>query len=124
MNQDILVQYEKWLNSAYISEEEKKELLSIKSDEKEVENRFYTDLSFGTAGMRGIRGIGRNRMNRYNIRKATQGLANYIIKTCGDEGKKKGVVIAYDCRLDSEENAMNTALVLAANGIKAYLLKV
>lgn len=123
MNQDILIQYEKWLNSAYISEEEKKELLAIKNDEKEVENRFYTDLSFGTAGMRGIRGIGRNRMNRYNIRKATQGLANYIIKTCGDEGKKKGVVIAYDCRLDSEENAMNTALVLAANGIKAYLFE-
>lgn len=123
MEENILLEYKKWINSDKISLDEKKELENIKDNEKEIENRFYTDLSFGTAGMRGIRGVGRNRMNKYNIRKATQGLANYIISTCGEEGKKKGVAIAYDCRLDSEENAINTALVLAANGIKAYLFK-
>ena len=121
MDERILIEYNKWVNSDILTLEEKEELLSIKNDETELENRFYTDLSFGTAGMRGIRGIGRNRMNKYNIRKATQGLSNYIIKNFGETGKEKGVAIAYDCRLDSEENAINTALVLAANGIKAYI---
>ena len=116
-----LDEYKKWLNSTMLSENEKEELKSIANDEKEIESRFYTNLSFGTAGMRGIRGIGKNRMNKYNIRKATQGLANYIIQATGESGKKKGVAIAYDSRLDSVENALNTAMTLAGNGIKVYL---
>ena len=118
-----LDEYKKWLNSTMLSENEKEELKSIANDEKEIENRFYTNLSFGTAGMRGIRGIGKNRMNKYNIRKATQGLANYIIEATGETGKKKGVAIAYDSRLDSVENAINTAMTLAGNGIKVYLFE-
>ena len=117
----FLDEYKKWLDSNILSASEKEELKSIANDEKEIESRFYTDLSFGTAGMRGIRGIGRNRMNKYNIRKATQGLASYIIKETGEVGKKKGVAIAYDSRLDSVENAINTAMTLAGNGIKVYL---
>ena len=117
----FLDEYKKWLDSDMLSASEKEELKNIANDEKEIESRFYTDLSFGTAGMRGIRGIGRNRMNKYNIRKATQGLANYIIKETGEVGKKKGVAIAYDSRLDSVENAINTAMTLAGNGIKVYL---
>ena len=117
----FLDEYKKWLDSDMLSTSEKEELKSIANDEKEIESRFYTDLSFGTAGMRGVRGIGRNRMNKYNIRKATQGLANYIIKETGEVGKKKGVAIAYDSRLDSVENAINTAMTLAGNGIKVYL---
>ena len=117
----FLDEYKKWLDSDMLSASEKEELKSVANDEKEIESRFYTDLSFGTAGMRGIRGIGRNRMNKYNIRKATQGLANYIIKETGEVGKKKGVAIAYDSRLDSVENAINTAMTLAGNGIKVYL---
>ncbi|MDY4006048.1 MAG: phospho-sugar mutase, partial [Fusobacterium varium] len=121
MEKEILKRYELWLNSDYLDKEDREELMSIKGNDAEIENRFYTDLSFGTAGMRGIRGIGKNRINKYNIRKATQGLANYIIKNTGEIGKKQGVAIAYDCRLDSVEFALNTALVLAGNGIKAYL---
>ena len=102
-------------------EKDREELMSIKGNDIEIESRFYTDLSFGTAGMRGVRGIGKNRINKYNIRKATQGLANYIIESTGETGKKKGVAIAYDCRIGSVEYALNTALVLAGNGIKAYL---
>ena len=117
----FLNEYKKWLDSDMLSTSEKEELKSIANDEKEIESRFYTDLSFGTAGMRGVRGIGRNRMNKYNIRKATQGLSNYIIKETGEVGKKKGVAIAYDSRLDSVENAINTAMTLAGNGIKVYL---
>ncbi len=117
----FLDEYKKWLDSDMLSTSEKEELKSIANDEKEIESRFYTDLSFGTAGMRGVRGIGRNRMNKYNIRKATQGLSNYIIKETGEVGKKKGVAIAYDSRLDSVENAINTAITLAGNGIKVYL---
>ena len=118
-----LDEYKKWLDSTMLSENEKEELRSIANDEKEIESRFYTNLSFGTAGMRGIRGIGKNRMNKYNIRKATQGLANYIIEATGESGKKKGVAIAYDSRLDSVENAINTAMTLAGNGIKVYLFE-
>ena len=118
-----LDEYKKWLNSTMLSTNEKEELKKIANDEKEIESRFYTNLSFGTAGMRGVRGIGKNRMNKYNIRKATQGLANYIIEATGESGKKKGVAIAYDSRLDSVENAINTAMTLAGNGIKVYLFE-
>ncbi len=109
--------YEEWLNNPLFGQETKDELLSIKDDPKEIEERFYCDLVFGTAGLRGIIGAGTNRMNKYVVRKATQGLANYIIKA----GKQdKGVAIAYDSRRMSPEFSMEAALCLAANGIKAY----
>lgn len=123
MEKNYLEYYEEWLNSNMLTDEDKKELESIREDKNEIENRFYTDLSFGTAGMRGIRGVGKNRINNYNIRKATQGLANYILETTGETGAKRGVAIAYDCRIGSTEYALNTALVLAGNGIKAYLFE-
>ncbi|MBC2856512.1 MAG: phospho-sugar mutase [Cetobacterium sp.] len=115
--------YSKWLNSNYIDLKDREELKSVEKDEKEIEDRFYTNLSFGTGGMRGVRGIGTNRINKYVIRKATQGLSNYIMLKAGEEGKKKGVAIAYDCRIGSVEFALNAALVLAGNGIKAYLFE-
>lgn len=121
MEKEFLMEYKKWLNSPQLDENDKKELLCIESDIDEIENRFYADLEFGTAGMRGIRGVGRNRINKYNVRKVSQGVADYIIKTTGDVGKEKGVVIAYDCRIASFEYALNTALVFAGNGIKTYL---
>ncbi len=115
--------YNTWLVSDYIDLADRAELESIKGNEKEIEDRFYTNLSFGTGGMRGVRGVGINRINKYTIRKATQGLANYILETTGEAGKEMGVAIAYDCRIGSEEYALNAALVLAGNGIKAYLFK-
>ena len=123
MGKESIEKYEIWVNSDVLEENERKELIDIKDNPAEIEERFYTDLSFGTGGMRGIRGVGRNRINKYTIRKATQGLANYIIKTTGEDGKKKGVAIAYDCRIGSTEYALNTALVLAGNGIKSYLFR-
>jgi phosphoglucomutase len=110
--------YEEWLNNPYFDEETKKELKGIAGDEKEIEERFYMDLEFGTAGLRGIIGAGTNRMNVYTVRKATQGLANYILKV---GGSTKGVAIAYDSRRMSPEFADVAALCLAANGIKAYV---
>mgnify|MGYP001084491163 CR=1 FL=1 len=112
--------YEAWLADPYFDEETKKELESIKGDENEIKERFYTELEFGTAGLRGIIGAGINRMNVYTVRKATQGLANYINK----QGKaSKGVAIAFDSRRMSPEFADVAALCLAANGIKAYVFE-
>ncbi len=116
-------EYEIWLNSPFIDKKDKEELLSIKNNSKEIEERFYTELTFGTGGLRGIRGIGINRMNKYMIRKATQGFANYLLEVDKEAVMKKGVVIAYDCRIDSVEYSLNTALVLAANGIPSYLFE-
>ncbi len=110
--------YEEWLNDPYFDEETKAELRAIAEDEKEITERFYKELEFGTAGLRGIIGAGTNRMNLYTVRKATQGLANYIIK-CGSQDK--GVAIAYDSRNMSPEFADAAALTLAGNGIKAYV---
>ena len=107
-----------WLSDSYFDEKTKEELLAVRNDEKEIEDRFYKDLAFGTGGLRGVIGAGTNRMNIYTVRKATQGLANYINKN-GDP--KKGVAISYDSRRMSPEFAKETALCLAANGIKAYL---
>lgn len=112
--------YSSWIGNPYFDEKTKEELLSIQDNEKEIEDRFYRDLEFGTGGMRGVIGAGTNRMNRYTIRKAAQGLANYMIKQ-GNESK--GAVIAYDSRRFSDEFAMETALVMASNGIRAYLFK-
>ncbi|WP_310603047.1 phospho-sugar mutase [Anaerosporobacter sp.] len=112
--------YEEWLSNPYFDETTKEELLAIKEDEKEIKERFYTDLEFGTAGLRGVIGAGTNRMNMYTVRKATQGLANYIIKA---GFANMGVAIAYDSRRMSPEFADEAALCLCANGIKAYVFE-
>ena len=109
--------YQEWLENPYFDEETKKELRALEGNEKEIKERFYMDLEFGTAGLRGVIGAGINRMNIYTVRRATQGLANYIIK---QGGAAKGVAIAFDSRHMSPEFAMEAAMTLAANGIKAY----
>lgn len=114
---DYMKIYQEWLDNPYFDEDTKKELRGIAGDENEIKERFYMDLEFGTAGLRGVIGAGINRMNIYTVRRATQGLANHIIKQGGAE---KGVVIAYDSRHMSPEFAVEAALTLAANGIKAY----
>lgn len=110
--------YEYWLNSPDIDEKTKEELRSIANDPQEIEERFYMELEFGTAGLRGILGAGDNRMNVYNVRRATEGLARYLDKTAGDH---KAVAIAYDSRHCSDLFAKETACVLAAHGIQVYL---
>lgn len=112
--------YQEWLSNPYFDEETKAELKGIANDEKEIKERFYTDLEFGTAGLRGIIGAGINRMNIYVVRRATQGLANYILS---QNGKEKGVAIAFDSRRMSKEFATEAALTLAGNGIKAYIFE-
>ena len=115
---EYLEKYNEWLNNEIFDEETKNELRAIEGDSKEIEDRFYKDLSFGTGGLRGIIGAGTNRMNIYTVTKATQGLANYIISK---NGQDKGVVIAYDSRIMSKEFSEATALCLNANGIKTYV---
>lgn len=110
--------YNYWLTDSYFDNDTKAELESIKNDEKEIEDRFYTDLEFGTAGLRGVIGAGTNRMNIYTVRKATQGLADYIVSM---NGQDRGVAIAYDSRNMSPEFADEAALCLNASGIKAYV---
>ncbi len=112
--------YEEWLTNPHFDEATREELKAIAADENEIRDRFYTELEFGTAGLRGVIGAGTNRMNRYVVQKATQGLANYIIK---ENGQKKGVAIAYDSRRMSPEFADFAAMTLAANGIKAYVFE-
>ena len=116
----FLENYQEWLDNPYFDKDTKAELQAIESDKKEIEERFYKDLEFGTAGLRGIIGAGTNRMNIYTVRKATQGLANYIVKSGND---KKRVAIAYDSRRMSPEFANEAALCLAANGIKAFIFE-
>ena len=112
--------YKNWCENSFFDEETKKELLSIENDEKEIEDRFYKDLEFGTAGLRGIIGMGTNRMNKYTVGKATQGLANFIIE---EKAVDRGVVISYDSRNMSKEFGELSALILNANGIKTYLFE-
>lgn len=112
--------YERWLESDAINDETRAELESLKGNDKEIEERFYRELEFGTAGMRGILGAGTNRMNIYNVRRATTGVAKHIL-ALGDEAKKAGVLIGYDTRNYSRIFAEETAGVLAAHGIKVYL---
>ncbi len=114
--------YKSWLKEDYFDKNTKEELLSIKDNAKEIEDRFYTDLSFGTAGLRGKIGAGTNRMNKYTVSLATQGLAD-TIAGFGEEAKKMGVAIAYDIRHYSKDFATEASLVLAANGIKVYLFE-
>ena len=113
--------YNQWLESDYFDADTKKELENIKGNEKEIEDRFYTDLEFGTAGLRGIIAAGTNRINIYTVRRATFGLANYIIKNTTEEEKERGVVIAHDNRHMSREFCIEAANTLAACGIKAYI---
>ena len=115
---DYKEQFNFWLEDDYFDEATKQELLAIRNDEKEVEDRFYRELEFGTGGLRGVIGAGTNRMNIYTVRKATQGLANYILSKGTQE---KGISIAYDSRFMSPEFADEAALCMAANGIKAYV---
>lgn len=117
---DYRERYEEWLNNPNFGEEVKKELESIKNDEKEIEDRFYKDLEFGTAGLRGVIGYGTNRMNKYTVGKATLGLAEYIIK---NNGQDRGVAIAYDCRNMSKEFSEEVALILNSKGIKTYIFE-
>ena len=113
-------EYTRWIESNFIDEDTKKELIKIKDNKKVIEDRFYKNLEFGTAGLRGIIGAGTNRMNKYTVSKATQGLANYIIK---NNGQNKGVAIAYDSRHMSKEFSEITANCLNANGIKTYVFE-
>lgn len=115
---DTQKKYQFWLTASYFDEETKEELRGISGDKKEIEERFCRDLEFGTGGLRGIMGAGTNRMNIYTVRKATQGLANFIIK---EKAQSKGVAIAYDSRNRSEDFAEEAALCLAANGIRVYV---
>ena len=117
---NYLEEYKKWCESPDFDKETKKELSEIKDNEKEIEDRFYKELEFGTAGLRGVIGAGTNRMNKYTVGKATQGLANYI-KEQGTQDK--GVAISYDSRRMSKEFSLQTALILNANGIKTYLFE-
>ncbi len=120
MEQKILERYQAWCNAPEMDAENKEKLLAMANDEQAIVEAFYQDLAFGTAGLRGILGAGTNRMNVYTVGKATQGLANYIVKK-GDAAMKSGVVIAYDSRIMSAEFARHSAAILAANGIRVYL---
>ena len=113
-------EYKKWCENPSFDKETRKELLSIKDDEEEIKDRFYKELEFGTAGLRGVIGMGTNRMNKYTVGKATQGLANYILEQGTQD---KGVAISYDSRRMSDEFSLQTALILNANGIKTYLFE-
>lgn len=117
---DFIKKYNSWLENPYYDEETKKELLNIHGNEKEIEDRFYRDLEFGTGGLRGIIGAGTNRMNKYTVRKASQGLSNYI-KAVG--AAYPSIVIAYDSRHRSDEFAKESACVFAGNGIKSYIFE-
>ena len=110
--------YKEWLENPFFDQKTKEELKNIQNNEKEIEERFYKNLEFGTAGLRGILGAGTNRMNIYTVGRASQGLANFIKK---EHGEKKGVVISYDSRHMSKEFSDIAALCFAANGIKAYV---
>ena len=119
MTENILQKYNRWIKSKFITEYEKNKLEKL--TEEEIKDSFHKYLEFGTGGMRGIMGMGTNCINIYMIRKATQGLSNYLFNSTGESGRNKGVVISYDCRINSYEFALNSALVLCANGIKTYL---
>ncbi len=118
--EEYMEKYNEWLNNPYFDQETKEDLLKIKDNEQEIEDRFYKDLEFGTAGLRGIIGYGTNRMNKYTVGRATQGLASFILKM---GTQNKGVAISYDSRHMSKEFSEETALCLNANGIKTYIFE-
>ena len=117
---DVMKKYQEWCENPYFDEKTRKELKNIAGDEKEISDRFYKDLAFGTGGLRGVIGAGTNRMNIYTVRKATQGLANFIIE---ENGQEKGVAIAFDSRNMSPEFAEEAARCLCANGIRTWLFE-
>ena len=117
---NYMEEYKRWCEDPAFDEETKKELLEIKDNDDEIKDRFYKELEFGTAGLRGVIGMGTNRMNKYTVGKATQGLANYILEQGTQD---KGVAISYDSRRMSDEFSLQTALILNANGIKTYLFE-
>ena len=117
---DFRAEYEKWCTDPYFDEATRAELKALEGNDKEIEDRFYRTLEFGTAGLRGVIGAGTNRMNIYTVRQATQGLANYILSQ-GEEAAKRGVAIAHDSRNMHDEFTDATALCLNANGIKTYV---
>lgn len=118
MNSELQAKYQEWLESPYFDEKTKEELRSLEGNDKEIEERFYKDLEFGTGGMRGLMGAGTNRLNIYTVRRAANGLAEYIRSVSGED---RGVVLVYDSRHNSKEMAEETALVLNANGIKTWM---
>ena len=120
MANNYMAEYQKWLDSGVLTEEEQAELLAIKDDPKEIESRFYGPLEFGTAGLRGTLATGLRNMNIHVVRHATQAFAN-VIKAEGEEAVARGISIAYDCRINSDVFAREAACVMAANGIKALL---
>ena len=120
VNMDYRTEYQKWLSSAVLSQAEHLELEAIADDEKEQESRFFAPLSFGTAGLRGVLGMGLNRMNIYTVRQATQGIAELVV-SCGEEAMARGVAVCHDCRIMSPEFAREVASVLAGNGIAVHI---
>ena len=120
MVNDYMIKYNKWLTAPFIDSKTKQELASA-HEPADIADRFYKDLEFGTGGLRGIMGAGTNRVNKYTIRKATYGLANYLLDKYGEAGKERGVVISYDSRLNSQTFALEAALVFCAVGIKTFL---
>ena len=116
---DPIKLYVQWLRDFADDAETVQDLLAIKDDPKEIEDRFYRDLEFGTAGMRGVLGAGTNRLNKYNVRRVSRALAKYILTT--PDGAERGVAIAYDSRRKSTEFAKEAALVLCAAGVKVFL---
>lgn len=115
--------FEYWKNDPFFDEATRAELASL-TDEREIEDRFYRDLEFGTGGLRGVMGAGTNRMNQYNVRRATTGFAQFLLDTYGDAAKTRGVAIAFDSRNRSQEFAHEAALTMAAAGIPAYLFTI
>lgn len=113
--------YNSWINNKYFDEKTREELINLKDNEKEIEDRFYKDLEFGTAGLRGVIAAGTNRINKYTVRRATFGLANYILKNTTKEEQERGVVIAHDNRFMSREFCIESANTLAACNIKSYI---
>ena len=120
IDMDFMAEYKHWLESGALSAEEHAELQSVADDKEEIESRFYAPLSFGTAGLRGVLGVGLNRMNRFTVGQAAQGLAKLIVSN-GQAAMDRGVAIAYDSRHFSPEFAKQSACILAANGIKALI---
>ncbi|MBQ7025307.1 MAG: phospho-sugar mutase, partial [Peptococcaceae bacterium] len=119
--EQYLARYQEWLEFEELQPELREELEAIQNDEKEIYERFYQDLTFGTGGLRGILGAGTNRMNIYTVRRATAGLALYLLSTHGGEAQQRGVVIAYDSRAYSQRFAQETALTLNSFGIRTYI---
>ena len=117
-----LARYQTWVDNHAFDEATRKELMDLADDHKEIEERFFQDLEFGTGGLRGILGAGTNRMNTYTVRRASQGMADYILANTTD-GKERGVAISHDSRRYSRDFAIETALIMVQNGIKAYLFE-